>query len=119
MPNFATIKHKINPYNKKIFVDGDKSLSIRWALLASQAIGKSKASNLPDSEDINSTINCLKKLGIKIIKKNKNCEIFGNGINGFKYKNNIIINAGNSGTCGRLILGLLVASKKKNKTNRR
>ena len=113
MPNFATIKHKINPYNKKIFVDGDKSLSIRWALLASQAIGKSKASNLPDSEDINSTINCLKKLGIKIIKKNKNCEIFGNGINGFKYKNNIIINAGNSGTCGRLILGLLVASKKK------
>ncbi len=70
MPDFALIKKKISPYNKKIFVDGDKSISIRWALLASQAIGKSTASNLPNSEDINSTIDCLKRLGIKIIKKN-------------------------------------------------
>ena len=69
MPNFVVINNKINPYNKKIFVDGDKSISIRWALLASQAIGKSKAINLPESEDINSTINCLKKLGIKVKKK--------------------------------------------------
>ena len=113
MPNFAVIKKKISPYNKKIFVDGDKSISIRWALLASQAIGKSVASNLPNSGDINSTIDCLKGLGIKIIKKNNVCEIFGNGLNGFNYKKNITINAGNSGTCGRLILGLLVASKKK------
>ncbi len=113
MPGFAVIKKKISPYNKKIFVDGDKSISIRWALLASQAIGRSIASNLPNSEDINSTIDCLKKLGIKIIKKNNVCEIFGNGLNGFNYKKNITINAGNSGTCGRLILGLLVASKKK------
>ena len=65
MPDFAVIKKKISPYNKKIFVDGDKSISIRWALLASQAIGKSTASNLPNSEDINSTIDCLKRLGIK------------------------------------------------------
>ncbi len=113
MPDFVIIKKKINPYNKKIFVDGDKSLSIRWAMLASQAIGRSIASNLPNSEDVNSTIGCLKKLGIKIIKKKSACEIYGNGLNGFNYKKNITINAGNSGTCGRLILGLLVASKKK------
>ena len=113
MSDFAVIKKKISPYNKEIFVDGDKSISIRWVLLASQAIGKSVASNLPNSEDINSTIDCLKKLGIKIIKKNNTCEIFGNGLNGFNYKKNITVNAGNSGTCGRLILGLLVASKKK------
>ncbi len=113
MPDFVVIKKKISSYNKQILVDGDKSISIRWALLASQAIGKSVASNLPNSEDINSTIDCLKKLGIKIIKKNNVCKIFGNGLNGFNYKKNIIINAGNSGTCGRLILGLLVASKNK------
>ena len=113
MTDFIVIKNKINSFNKTITIDGDKSLSIRWALLASQAIGKSQAQNLPDSEDVNSAINCLKKLGIKIIKKKKICEIYGNGINGFKYKNNIELNAGNSGTCGRLILGLLVASKKK------
>jgi len=113
MSDFVLIKNKINSYNKKITIDGDKSLSIRWALLASQAIGKSRAQNLPDSEDVNSTINCLRKLGIKINKNKKNCEIYGNGINGFNYKNNIKLNAGNSGTCSRLILGLLVASKKK------
>ena len=32
------------------------------------------------------------------------------GINGYKYKKNIVLNAGNSGTFARLILGLLVKS---------
>ena len=53
MPDFVFIKNKIKSYNKKIEIDGDKSLSIRWALLASQAIGKSRAQNLPNSEDVN------------------------------------------------------------------
>ena len=63
------INSAISKYKKKIFVDGDKSLSIRFLLLASQALGKSTAYNLPYSGDVNSTINCLKKLGIKIIRK--------------------------------------------------
>ena len=54
---------------KKIFVPEDKSLSIRCALLASQALGKSRL-KLLDSEDIRSTLNCLRRLGIKIIKHN-------------------------------------------------
>ncbi len=66
MPKPIIINHTIKKYNKKIKVDGDKSLSIRFALLASQAIGKSKAYNLLKSEDVISTINCLKKLGVKI-----------------------------------------------------
>ena len=41
--NYLVIKNKVNNFNKKINVDGDKSLSIRWLLLASQAIGVSKA----------------------------------------------------------------------------
>ena len=40
-------------------------------------------------------------------------KIVGNGINGFKYKKNLTINAKNSGTLGRLILGLLIKSPKK------
>ena len=36
------------------------------------------------------------------------CKIFGNGIDGYKYKKNITINAKNSGTLGRLILGFLI-----------
>jgi len=102
------IKKKINSFNKTIHVSGDKSLSIRWALLASQAKGKSRAYNLLKSLDVISTLNCLKKLGIKINFKNNFCEIESDGLNTFKNKKNIILNSGNSGTLGRLILGLLV-----------
>ena len=80
-------------------------------LLASQAIGKSKSFNLLRSEDVINTLKCLKKLGIKIKLSDKFCEITGNGLNGFRYKKNINLDAGNSGTLGRLILGLLVHCK--------
>ena len=102
------IKKKIKNFNKVINVDGDKSISIRSLLIASQSYGVCKIKNLPKSEDILSTINGLKKLGIKIFFKKKTCFIHGNGLNGFKYKKNIIIDAGNSGTFARLLLGLLV-----------
>ena len=42
----------------------------------------------------------------KIIKNT--CEIKGKGLNGYKYKKNLKIDAKNSGTLGRLILGLLI-----------
>ena len=110
MSKFLLIKKKILKFNKKIHVGGDKSLSIRWALLASQAIGKSKAYNLLMSEDVLATLNAIKKMGIKVLIHSDYCIIFGNGINGFKYKKNLTINAKNSGTLGRLILGLLIKS---------
>ncbi len=113
MTKVVSICKKINNYNTSIIIDGDKSISIRTLMLASWGIGKSKITNLPNSEDVNSTINCLKKLGIQIIKKKNCCEIFGNGINSFVYKKGIILNAGNSGTCARLILGLLIATNQK------
>ena len=101
---------KITSFNKKITISGDKSISIRWVLLASQAEGRSKAYNLLMSEDVLAAINSIKRLGIKTTINKNYCEIIGNGINGFKYKKNQIINAENSGTLGRLILGLLVKS---------
>jgi len=104
------INKKINVFKKNINISGDKSLSIRWALLASQAIGKSKAYNLLKSEDIYSTLNCLKKLGVKIKFRNNFCEIVGNGLNGYSFKKNLTLNAGNSGTLARLILALLIKS---------
>ena len=113
MTNSLTIKKKILNFNKKIEVSGDKSLSIRWVLLASQATGKSKAYNLLMSEDVLAAIDAIKKLGIKVNVYKNYCEIFGNGINGFKYKKNLIINAKNSGTLGRLLLGLLIKSPQK------
>ena len=113
MSKTLNIKDKIKKFKASIKVDGDKSLSIRWVLLASQAIGKSKGYNLLMSEDVLAALDSIKKLGIKVKIYKNYCEVFGNGVNGFKYKKNIEINARNSGTLGRLILGLLIKSPKK------
>ena len=108
MSHSITIKKRISEFNNKISVAGDKSISIRWVLFSSLADGTSKAKNLLMSEDVIAALNAIKKLGIKISLKNNFCKIYGKGINGYKYKKNLQINAENSGTLGRLILGLLI-----------
>ena len=113
MSKSISITQKIIPFNNTIKIAGDKSLSIRWVLLASQSTGKSRAYNLLMSDDVLAAINAIKRLGIKVKIKKDYCEIFGNGINGFKYKKNLTIDAKNSGTFGRLILGLLIKSPHK------
>ena len=112
MTNSIVIKKKLKNFNKKIVVSGDKSISIRWVLFASLASGNSKALNLLISEDVKAAIKTVRKLGIKVILNNKFCKIFGKGINGFNYKRNLTLNAENSGTLGRLILGFLINTTK-------
>ena len=113
MANHIFIRKKIKSFNKKISVSSDKSISIRSILLASQAVGISKISNLLQSEDVMNTLKSIKKLGINYSKKGNIYKIYGFGLNGFNIKKNITINAGNSGTLARLILGLLVKIKYK------
>ncbi len=113
MKNTLKINKIIKPFNESIHVDGDKSISIRWALLASQAIGTSRAYKLLKSEDVLSTLKCLKKLGVKIKFNDQYCEVIGRGLGGYNYKKNLTLDAGNSGTLGRLILGLLLNSTQK------
>mgnify|MGYP001325207166 FL=1 len=108
MSDFIVIKNRIKNFNRKIEVSGDKSISIRWVLLSSLADGISISKNLLMSEDVMAAINAIKKLGIKVKFKKNYCKIYGQGIGGYKYKKNLIIDAQNSGTLGRLILGLLV-----------
>ena len=108
MINKIVINKKLKSFDKNIIISGDKSLSIRWVLFSSIAKGTSTARNLLYSEDVLAAINAIKNLGIKVIISKKNCKIYGNGISGYKYKKNLVINAQNSGTLGRLILGLLV-----------
>jgi len=100
----------INKFKKKIIVSGDKSLSIRWVLFSSLAKGVSVARNLLLSEDVLAAISAIKKLGLKVKISHNQCTIYGKGIDGFKYRKNITIDAKNSGTLGRLILGLLINS---------
>ena len=110
MSKIIRIKKKIGNFKKTIIVPGDKSLSIRWVLFSSLANGMSKAKNLLMSEDVLAALKAVKKLGIKVSITTKECKIFGKGINGYKYKKNLTIDAQNSGTLGRLILGMLVNS---------
>lgn len=108
MSNIIIIRNKITTFDREISVSGDKSLSIRWVLFASLANGVSTAKNLLMSEDVIAAINTIKKLGIKVSINKNNCKIYGKGIDGYKYKKNLILNAENSGTLGRLILGFLI-----------
>ncbi len=112
MSNTIFINKKIDNFNKVINISGDKSISIRWVLFSSLAQGVSRAKNLLMSEDVLAAINAIKKLGIKVITNKNECRIYGKGFNGYNYKKNITINAENSGTLGRLILGFLINSSK-------
>ena len=71
MNKILTITKTIKPFKKTISIEGDKSISIRWALIASQSEGKSTALNLLRSEDVMSTIECLRKLGVKVYLSKK------------------------------------------------
>ncbi len=111
MKKYVEINEKIKRFNNSIFVSGDKSISIRCVLLASQGIGTSKIYNLLESEDVINSLKSIKKLGIDYVKL-KNCYIIkGFGFDGYKTDRKLNIYSGNSGTFARLVLGLLVNSK--------
>ncbi len=74
------------------------------------ANGVSKAKNLLISEDVLAAIKAVRKLGVKVYLKKQTCRVHGVGVDGYKYKKGLIIDAQNSGTLGRLITGLLVDS---------
>ncbi|MDA9081731.1 3-phosphoshikimate 1-carboxyvinyltransferase [Candidatus Pelagibacter sp.] len=111
MKKIININKVIKPFNRKINISGDKSISIRFVIMASMAKGKSIAKNLLRSEDVLNTIKCIKNLGIKIKFKKNYCEVIGNGLDGYKYKKGLILNTGNSGTTARLLSACLINSK--------
>ena len=86
MSNIIVLKKKIKKFKKIINVPGDKSLSIRWVLFSSLANGISKAKNLLISEDVIAAIKAIRVLGVKVILNNEFCKVYGNGLNGYKYK---------------------------------
>tara|TARA_B110000003_G_C16625446_1_gene524720 strand:- start:599 stop:1918 length:1320 start_codon:yes stop_codon:yes gene_type:complete len=112
MPNLIILKKKIKRFNKIISVSGDKSLSIRWVLFASLADGVSFARNLLMSEDVMASIKAIKKLGIRVNFNKNTCAVYGKGIDGYDIKKNLTLDAKNSGTLGRLIMGLLINTPK-------
>ena len=103
-----TLGHKIPDFKKVIEVDSDKSISIRSFLMGAISQNISSVNNALESQDVISTIRCLKKLGVKIIKiKSKNYIIYGKGLGSLNIKKNTFLNFGNSGTLARLLTGIL------------
>ena len=102
------IKDKIKPFNKIIKVDSDKSLSIRSFLIGSICQNVSTVTNILESEDVKSTIEACKKLGIKIVKFSPGSyKIYGKGLGSLCAKKNLKIDFGNSGTAARLLISIL------------
>ena len=66
-----SVNKKINSYNKTIKVDSDKSISIRSFIIGSISENITTINNVLESEDVFASVNCLKKLGVKITKIKK------------------------------------------------
>ena len=85
----------------------DKSIAHRAALFASIADGSSTLYNFPASADPQSTLSCLRQLGVPIeISQSNTVLIKGVGRDGF-CKSNTPLDCGNSGTTMRLLSGML------------
>lgn len=106
----AFIDGSTGPIVGEVSVPGDKSVSHRAVMLASLAEGDSYVRGALMSEDVYSTINAMKIMGVNILLDDKGILIKGAGLHGLKEPQDVI-NAGNSGTTARLLAGLLAGQR--------
>lgn len=91
----------------RISLPGDKSLSHRALMLAALGQGTSTLTNLSPGEDVAATRRCLEQCGIPI--KDKGNKVLVEGGGSFKAPEDDL-DAGNSGTTARLLMGLLAGT---------
>lgn len=91
-----------------ITLPGDKSISHRYAMIASLAEGPSKIANYSTGADCLSTLGCVRALGIGVEEQGTTITIQGQGLDGWKIPENDL-DAGNSGSTIRMMSGLLAA----------
>jgi len=85
---------------------GDKSISHRYAMLGAIAEGISELHFFSTSADCQSTLSCLKQLGVKIERQNNVVTIQGAGLGGLRAAREPL-DAGNSGSTMRMLSGIL------------
>jgi 3-phosphoshikimate 1-carboxyvinyltransferase len=85
---------------------GDKSISHRYAMLAAIAQGTSRIHSFAESADCQSTLDCLKKLGVGIEREGSEVTIDGVGLDGLRASAEAL-DAGNSGSTIRMLSGIL------------
>ena len=100
------LKTNINHLNGSIRVPGDKSISHRSIIFGSLAEGETKVYDILRGEDVLSTMQVFRDLGVEIEDKDGVVTIQGVGMDGLKAPKNAL-DMGNSGTSIRLISGVL------------
>ncbi|MBQ8585010.1 MAG: 3-phosphoshikimate 1-carboxyvinyltransferase, partial [Butyricicoccus sp.] len=93
-----------------ITVPGDKSISHRSVMLGALANGTTHVTGFLMGEDCLSTIDCFRKMGVKIKVNDTNVVIHGVGLHGLTAPTEQLY-TGNSGTTTRLISGILSGQK--------
>ena len=103
------LKTNIKHLNGSIRVPGDKSISHRSIIFGSLAEGETKVYDILRGEDVLSTMQVFRDLGVEIEDKNGVITIQGVGMDGLKAPQNAL-DMGNSGTSIRLISGVLAGA---------
>ena len=103
------LKTNIKHLNGSIRVPGDKSISHRSIIFGSLAEGETKVYDILRGEDVLSTIQVFRNLGVEIEDKGGVVTIQGVGMDGLKAPQNAL-DMGNSGTSIRLISGVLAGA---------
>lgn len=91
-----------------LVLPGDKSISHRYAILASIAEGKSTIRNYSTGADCHSTLGAVKALGIDVEVEGTTVTVSGKGLDGWTAPAGDI-DAGNSGSLIRMMAGVLAA----------
>jgi 3-phosphoshikimate 1-carboxyvinyltransferase len=94
------------PLQGSIQLPGDKSISHRYAMLASVAEGTSVIRNYSSGADCHSTLRCIRTLGIPVTVNGREVTIEGRGLTGYRAPGEDL-DAGNSGSTIRMLSGLL------------
>ncbi|KOP80634.1 3-phosphoshikimate 1-carboxyvinyltransferase [Lysinibacillus sp. FJAT-14745] len=108
------MSEKVLQYDKPslqgiLTIPGDKSISHRSVMFGAIATGKTTVDGFLLGEDCLSTIDCFRKLGVKIDVEGTNVSIDSPGIEGWQEPTEVLY-TGNSGTTTRLMLGILAGS---------
>src|SRR5205085_8975743 len=96
--------HPARALTGAIQLPGDKSISHRYAILASLAEGTSTIHNYSTGADCHSTLNAIRALGIDVENTGTNVTIQGRGLDGWSAPGSGI-DAGNSGSLIRMFAG--------------
>src|ERR1700677_5176677 len=91
-----------------ISLPGDKSISHRYAMIASIAEGPTRIRNYSTGADCHSTLGCMRALGIEIEGQGTDFTVHGKGLDGLRQPA-ADLDAGNSGSTIRMLSGLLAA----------